>query len=334
MELCQPNTIDHSIDGTTSGNSSTGIKPKLVYVLTTSCIDRYADMALVSMLSVALTNPEITTVLLVDTISLKALKASHHRLLEISDSVVAVNTPPGSGEFRSRWIKTQVGLFIQGAVIYLDIDTIIRGSIDWPSNFHGEFGAVPDSPGKATWENPRRLEVSKKLGWNPATTYYNGGFFYYVTSPATNRFFETWHSLWQETHEIVNNKDQPSFNAAITIADFKEKELPESFNHQILLSWKNCHQSKVWHFQHSSRMNGDILDELTRESSNLSIDELRARVSQAMKKNTPAAYSNHFARAMDLLLIDPEVQRKLLLQKSRLSTAEFLEWSLRKLVGR
>ncbi len=325
---------DTPLTSSMTSKSETGIRPKLVYVLTTNCKDSYADMVFVSMLSVGLSNPDLSTVLLVDTISMEALKASKHKLLDISDSVVAVDTPPGSGVFRSRWMKTQVGQFIQGSVIFLDADTIMRGRIDWPNDFDSEFGAVADAPGLGASEDPQRLEVSEKIGWNPANTYYNSGFFYYVSSPSIARFFETWHALWQDTKARTNHKDQPSFNAAITLAEFKEQELPVTFNHQITLSWKDCQQSKVWHFWESSRMSGDILDELTRQSADLSIDKLRANVHRAMIKNTPAAFSNRLARAMDVLSINPENQRKLLIQRSRLSTTEFLRWSLAKLVGR
>ncbi|WP_323355971.1 hypothetical protein [Cyanobium gracile] len=314
--------------------TSAAISPKLVYVLTTNCRDPYADMVLVSMLSVGLSNPEITTVLVVDTISMEALTASNHKLLEISDSVIAIDTPPGSGVFRSRWMKTQVGHFIQGAVIFIDADTIVRRAIDWPRHFNSGFGAVADAPYVEASEDPHRLQVSVDIGWNQDRTYYNSGFFYYVSSPAMERFFETWHSLWQDNRDRTNNKDQPSFNAAITLAAFDEQELPETFNHQITMSWKDCQRSKVWHFWESSRMPGDILDELTRQSADLPIGQLTEKVRLAISKNTPAAYSNRQARALEFLSIDPELQRKLLIQKSRLSTTEFLRWSLRKLVGR
>ncbi len=317
-----------------TSKTSEPISPKLVYVLTTNCRDPYADMVLVSMLSVGLSNPGIATVLLVDATSMEALTASNHKLLEISDSVVAIDTPPGSGVFRSRWMKTQVGHFIQGAVIFLDADTIVRSTIDWPRHFNSEFGAVADAPGIGASEDPHRLQLSEKSGWNPHGTYYNSGFFYYVSSPSMERFFESWHSLWQDTRNLTKNKDQPSFNAAITLADFKEQELPESFNHQITLSWTNCQQSIVWHFWESSRMSDDILDELTKQSAILPIDQLSERIRQAITKHTPAAYSNRLARAMDVLSINPELQRKFLIQQSRLSTTEFLRWSIGKLMGR
>lgn len=314
--------------------TSETISPKLLYVLTTNCKDPYADMVLVSMLSAGLSNPEITTVLVVDAISMEALTASNHKLLDISNSVVVIKTPPGSGVFRSRWMKTQVGHFIQGKVIFLDADTIVRRTIDWSRHFNSGFGAVADAPGLEASEDPRRLQVSVDIGWNPERTYYNSGFFYYASSPAMELFFARWHSLWQDNRERTSNKDQPSFNAAITLADFNEQELPETFNHQITLSWNGCQQSKVWHFWESSRMAGDILDELTRQSAELPISQLNEKVRLAINKSTPAAYANRLARVLERLSIDPELQRKLLIQKSRLSTTEFLQWSLRKLVGR
>lgn len=320
--------------GSIPSQISAAERPNLVYVLTTDCRDVYADMALVSMLSVGLSNPGITTMLLVDTISMVALQKYRHKLLQISDSIVTVDTPSGSAVFRSRWLKTQVGQFIQGKVICLDVDTIVRSSIDWLDQFHSDFGAVADAPMLVAKQDTSKLLMSEKMGWNPQGTYYNSGFFYFVSSPAVTRFFETWHLLWQDSKDTINHQDQPSFNAAITRADFKEQELAESFNLQITQSWKNCQQSKVWHFWESSRMGGDILEELTHQSAYLSLDQLRGKVQHAVTKRTPAGYANHLARVMDLLSIEPELQRRLLIQKSRLSRTQFLQWSLGKLVGR
>lgn len=162
--------------------------PTLVYVLTTDCRDFYADMALVSMLSVGLSNPGITTVLLVDTISMGALQKYRHKLLKISDSIVTVDTPSGSALFRSRWLKTQVGQFVQGKVICLDVDTIVRSSIDWLNHFDSDFGAVADAPMLEAKQDTFNLLMSEKMGWNPKGTYYNSGFFYFVSSPAVTRF--------------------------------------------------------------------------------------------------------------------------------------------------
>jgi hypothetical protein len=316
-----------------TSEKSSSERVKLVYVLTSNGEDPYADMALVSMLSVDLSNPAITTVLLVDAQSMESLQRNRHQILQLCDSIITVDTPPGSAVFRSRWMKTQVGRFVHGAVIYLDADTLARKPIDWPKHFDSTFGAVADAPGMAPSEDPLRLQLSQRLGWDPSSTYFNSGFFYYLSSPGMDRFFELWHSLWQDTRGSTNFKDQPSFNAAISLADFRAQELPATFNHQITLSWEECQRSTIWHFWESSRMSGDILDELTQLVGDLPIDRLRSRVHRGIMKRTPAAYSNRLARAMDLLFLNPELQRKLLFQTSRLSTGEFVRWSLRRLTG-
>lgn len=313
--------------------SPTEEKLKLVYVLTTDGKGSYADMALVSMLSAGLTNPDISTLLLIDEQSLDVLERSHHKILQINASIVAIATPPGSAVFRSRWIKTQAGHLVRGNVVYLDSDTLVRKPIDDLSQMKGVFGAVADAPGLSPSEDPRRLAISRSMGWSPDHTYYNGGFFYYQSTPEVDRFFERWHSLWLDMKSETNLKDQPSFNAAITLADFDAVDLSESYNHQITLSWTNCQQSNIWHFWESSRMSGDILEELTNLSTELPIDQLTNQVDKAIKKRSPAGFSNRLAVAMDLLSIDTEIQRKLLIQKSRLSAKEFLKWSLKKLVS-
>ncbi len=323
-----------SLTTPTNGQSVTEGNLKLVYVLTTDCNDSYADMALVSMLSVGLSNPDIPISLLVDSQSLDALQANRHKILQIGASVVAVDTPQGSAVFRSRWMKTQVGHLVRGNVIYLDADTLVRKPIGALRQNGVVFSAVADAPGLEPCEDPRRLSISQAMGWSPEHTYYNSGLFYYESTPEVDRFFAKWHALWHDAKSETKFKDQPSFNAAISLAEFEIVELSETNNHQITLSWTNCHQSNIWHFWESSRMSGDILEELTTLSADLPINQLSEKVQKAMTKCTPAAHSNRLAAVMDLLSIDTELQRKLLIQKSRLSTTEFLLWTLQKLVGR
>lgn len=322
---------------TSFGTSTTGSSPieeslKLVYVLTTNGRDSYADMAMVSMLSANLSNPDIPTFLLVDADSLKALQSHKHKILELNVSILAIDTPPGSAVFRSRWIKTQVGRLVRGNVAYLDADTLVRKSIDGLRQISALFSAVADAPSMEP--DPRRLKISQAMGWNPNHTYYNSGFFFYRSSPEIDRFFEKWHALWHDAKSETNYEDQPAFNAAITLADFDAEELSETYNHQITMSWTDCQNSNIWHFWESSRMRGDILEELTILSADLSINELSKNVRKAIAKRTPAAHSNRLALGMDLLSIDTELQRKLLIQRSRLSAKEFMQWSLQKLVLR
>jgi hypothetical protein len=89
---------------------------KVAYVVTSNGADIYADMVLVSMLSVQISNPILQVVVVCDEQSAIAIKASKHRLIDVCDEFISVKTPDGEPTFRNRWIKTQLCNFIPGQI--------------------------------------------------------------------------------------------------------------------------------------------------------------------------------------------------------------------------
>src|SRR6516164_5006902 len=88
---------------------------RIVYVISSDGCDAYADMALVSILSVQISNPGFKILAVCDEKSAHALSANRHRLLEVCNEFISVPTPDGERSFRSRWIKTQLCRYVQGS---------------------------------------------------------------------------------------------------------------------------------------------------------------------------------------------------------------------------
>src|SRR5204862_1858016 len=114
---------------------------RVVYVLTSDGRDAYADMALVSMLSVRISNPGLGIFVVCDEKSAITLRAKKHRMLAVCDQFITVPTPDGEPNFRHRWIKTQLCRYVDGNVLYIDADTLMRGSLADLHQLVSELGA-------------------------------------------------------------------------------------------------------------------------------------------------------------------------------------------------
>jgi len=100
----------------------------VAYVITSAGRDVFADMALVSILSMRISNPGLGIFVLCDEKSALTLSANKHRRLDVCDEFIAVPTPDGEPAFRHRWIKTQLCRYVDGNVLYIDAGTLVRGS--------------------------------------------------------------------------------------------------------------------------------------------------------------------------------------------------------------
>ena len=94
----------------------------VVYVVTSDGHDGFADMALVSMLSVQISNPGLRILAICDEKSALILRAERHRVLDVCDEFITVPTPGGEPIFRNRWIKTRLCRYVEGNVLYIDTD--------------------------------------------------------------------------------------------------------------------------------------------------------------------------------------------------------------------
>jgi lipopolysaccharide biosynthesis glycosyltransferase len=209
----------------------------VAYVLTTDGRDQFADMALVSILSVRISNPGCRIVLLCDAESAAAIKTAKHRVLEVCDEVISIETPSGNPTFRNRWIKTQLCKFIPGSVLYLDVDTLVRESLSTLSKIVTNVGFVANHNGRVAKEQlwNEDLQYLERNGWNPQLPFYpNGGVFYYNQTPSTAGLFEKWNGLWLEDFQNTKRgRDQPALYEALAKSSIEYTELPLKYNFQF-----------------------------------------------------------------------------------------------------
>jgi hypothetical protein len=269
---------------------------KVAYVVTSNGADIYADMALVSMLSVQISNPNLKIVVVCDEQSAISLKASKHRVLDVCDELSSIETPVGNATFRNRWIKTQLCKFISGPCLYLDADTLVRGPLNELPSIVTDFGAVANHNGldkkHQLWAEDAK-EMSK-MNWLPELAFFpNGGIFFYHSTEATSRFFRLWHELWQKSFEkLGRGRDQPAFYTALSGARLHLTEIPANYNWQVVYNPKDWLQARILHFYPDPAYELISFGQVLKLARKIHIKKLRIYVRRCIEKPSESIYSD------------------------------------------
>jgi hypothetical protein len=274
---------------------------RVVYVISSDGCDAYADMALVSMLSVRISNPGLGILAVCDKQSALTLSANKHRLLEVCDELITVPTPDGEPTFRNRWIKTQLCRYVGESVLYLDADTLVRGSLADLPGLVSEVGLVLNHNGatlsEQIWTEDRK--IFEGMGWpSNYKAYANSGVFFFKPCPRVHEFFAAWHKLWLAGEPIGVLRDQPSLNSAILLSGVEMTVLPSAFNAQLAKSWNRSSQAVVWHFYASGQAGGPWFADLVKAANSLPLGRLYHLISRALTAPAPWPNFGWFARRL------------------------------------
>ena len=279
----------------------------LDYVLTSDVYDRFADMALVSILSVRISNPSACISLLCDAESAGSIKSAKHRVLDVCDEMISIDTPNGEPTFRNRWIKTQLPKFIPGPCIYIDADTLVRGSLEPLSRLQSDFAAVANHNGNTLaeqiWDGDRA--VLTKMGWPVEfNVYANGGVFFFNGGTAARAFFASWHRLWKESLQATGRfRDQPSLNTALLQSGLQVQVLPDEYNWQVMFRPIDAPEARILHFYPNPEQGFHAFAHLIRLSRTTRLEKLQKLVAEAIRHPERPVKKDVVGRAF--LLVDP-----------------------------
>jgi len=295
----------------------------VAYTVTSDGSDTYADMALVSMLSVRSTNPRLRIVVVCDQASAKALRQHRHRMLEVCDDVAEVATGEGHPTFRNRLLKTQLVCHVPGPCLYLDADIFVRGSLSPLSRLTDDIGAVANNNARTkeemVWTGDD--EFLRSMAWpREFKTFVNGGVQFYHDTPGTRRFYELWHKLYLqglERHvdrlpEVTADRsllniywqDQPSLNAAIKLSEVQCAVLPDSYNLQMKPGVRGARNAAVWHFWHALGLGDSCFARLVAAAPQADLAKLRRMVVKAIRQPYPYPNQDFFGRCVGRKLED------------------------------
>jgi hypothetical protein len=272
----------------------------VVYIISSDGADAYADMALVSMLSVQISTPGLGIRAVCDEKSAITLRAKKHRMLDVCDQFIMVPTPDGEPTFRHRWIKTQLCRYVEGNTLYIDADTLVRGSLADLHHLVSEVGAVANHNGatlsEQVWSGDRK--IFERMSWpRNFHTYFNSGFFFFKPCPRVREFFATWHELWLTGVSATGQlRDQPSLNSSIVLSRVEMKVLPSTFNAQLAMSWNRSSQAIVWHFYSSQGEGENSFGHLVKVANGLCLSRLHHLTLRALAAAAPWPNFGWFAR--------------------------------------
>jgi hypothetical protein len=193
---------------------------KYVYVLASNDTDLFYEQFYLSVSSFRLHNPASEIVLLLDKKTKEGLTGKRSGYENLVSNTVVISPPDFLTKKEvSRFIKTSMRRYVTGDFLYIDCDTVIAENLDFNFPSDIKIGAVPDChiPLKKHHYYRQFRDENLRLGFNSILEYdlyYNGGIIFCGDTPEAYRFFEKWHSLWNETREKGNSQDMPSFNRA------------------------------------------------------------------------------------------------------------------------
>ena len=229
---------------------------RVCYALTSDGRDAFAAMNLLSAWSVRQYSQCAKIILACDPATDSALRTAGHPLLEVIDEVVPIETPPGEPAFRNRYVKTLLHRFLERPFLYMDADTLVRGSLEVLRKATQGFSAAPNHSGSGhpSEISRREREIFQGLGWPLPTRYYiNGGVLWMGTDPVVVQLGDAWHRKWRECHgRTGRHYDQPALNSALEETAAPLKWLPTAFNAQVDVRPATARDAVVWHFYSSN----------------------------------------------------------------------------------
>jgi hypothetical protein len=236
---------------------------QFVYVLVSSENDYFYEYFLISVISLRLNNQNADIVLLLDKDTDKSLANTRCEYSKYITRKTVVNTPVGMDKkCISRFIKTSIPVYVSGDFLYIDSDTVICSALNVES-VNMSIGAVLDTHVKIERHHLKKHffhedEVSGFSSAKDLNVRYNGGVVYCDGSENGIRFFEKWHSLWNDSKERGITQDMPSFNQANLLLGNIIADLPDEWNCQITYNGlKFLANSRIIHYFATSLSSND-----------------------------------------------------------------------------
>lgn len=235
-----------------------GAPLQVVFVLTSSGSNPYLHMARLAMASVRESNPGMPIVLLSDTATMEdaAFKASG--VAQLADRAVACATPAGDVAYRSRFIKTSMRSLVQGTILFLDLDLLVRGDLEPLLEVEGELaGAVNYArSGIDQQVDPMNEEILATMGWKRGSDYYiNTGVLLLRDTAAVHLACADWHQRWSDCFAITGKHfDQPAFNAMLHAVGPPFAVLHTRYNAQVRPTPGTAEGAVIWHYYMSARL--------------------------------------------------------------------------------
>lgn len=236
---------------------------KIVFVLTSNCLDLYTTMTRVAIASLKLTNKNIFIILVCDEETINSLlKHKEPILLEI-DELIKIKTPNYDNFFRNRYIKTNIQNIINDKFLFLDSDIFITRNIENIFKLNGDI-AMAKNHSQDIIKNQipkNNKQILKTMKWDTLKNiYFNGGVILFNNTEESKIFCNNWHNNWLQSYNITNSyKDTPALNHASNKMNIEISILENIYNYQMKFSKNNIdyleiNNIAIWHYNFSADM--------------------------------------------------------------------------------
>lgn len=223
---------------------------QIVFVLTSSGLDMFARMQTIALQTVRFHMRSANVLLLVDGESHDEISKNVPSFFDLFDETKKVDTPPGNGKFRNRWVKTCMRKQVDGDFLYLDADLVVRGDLAPVWDAAGEFAGVRNgNVSSAVFSNFERQRYSE-LDWRlPLHGSINGGVLFWRDSKATHDLSDAYRKRWLENKEKTGRvDDQQALNRAICDCAIQPTFLETKYNTMEVYPAEQISSAHIWHF--------------------------------------------------------------------------------------
>lgn len=231
------------------------MKTKLVYVLTCAPDKHYIEQALMAVWSARHWNPNVYIVLIVDDLTDKLLVGKRAEILDyISEKIVVpFDDTSLSMMYRSRFIKTSVRGLVKGRYLFIDCDTLVKGSLEAVDEWIETISAVPDSllpvaDYSSDMYNPIN-ERAKVVGYDLSKEKYhfNSGVMLVEDVEASYQLYDLWHQYWKTCTRKNLMADQPALARANVEMNHLIQPMDVKYNCIVYTQNNFTRQAKILH---------------------------------------------------------------------------------------
>lgn len=230
------------------------MKTKIVYALIASEKDLFLEECWVSLYSLRCYHSDANVTLLVD----EATKIYVEQFADFCRMITEIKVVPMPKQYtakqKSRALKTNTRIYVDGPMLFLDNDTVICKHLDEIDSLSCDIAAVPEThlPLEDMPFSP--LEAVKSvfdIDTSDSKFYFNSGVIYAADNERTHSFFKKWNENWKYScFEKGNSQDEPSFLMANIEFGNMIEELPGIYNAQVQMSLKYFADAAIVHWWH------------------------------------------------------------------------------------
>lgn len=230
------------------------MKTKIVYALIASEKDLFLEECWVSLYSLRCYHSDANVTLLVD----EATKIYVEQFADFCRMITEIKVVPMPKQYtakqKSRELKTNTRIYVDGPMLFLDNDTVICKHLDEIDSLSCDMAAVLETHLPLADMPFSPMEAVKSvfdIDASDSKFYFNSGVIYAADNERTHSFFKKWNENWKfSCFEKGNSQDEPSFLMANREFGNIIEELPGIYNAQVQMSLKYFADAAIVHWWH------------------------------------------------------------------------------------